>query len=121
MENGKALGLSTKQQSIMQIEALDRFKNNIKSFLEQYDTENIIVSNSGKKYMYEVTEGYLDITFETTNLDELMENMKIEHSVQIKGLEKENRIYRLGVVKHALNECESNNQVVNIKSLEDIL
>jgi hypothetical protein len=29
MENGKALGLSTIQQSIMEIEALAGFKNNI--------------------------------------------------------------------------------------------
>jgi hypothetical protein len=120
MENGKALGLSTIQQSIMEIETLDRFKNNIKSFLGKYDTENIIIARAGSS-MYEVTEGYLDITFETSDLDELMENMRVEHSVQIKGLEKENRIYRLGVVKQTLNECESNNQVVNIKSLTDLL
>lgn len=120
MENGKALGLNTIQQSIMEIEALAGFKNNIKSFIEQYDTENIIISRAGSG-MYEVTEGYLDINFETSDLDELMENMSIKHSVQIKGLEKENRVYRLGVVKQSLNECESNDQVVNIKSLTDLL
>lgn len=120
MENGKALGLSTIQQSIMEIEALSGFKNNIKSFIEQYDTKNIIIGRAGS-CAYEVTEGYLDITFETSDLDELMGNMRVEHSVQIKGLEKENRIYRLGVVKQSLNECESNSQVVNIKSLADLL
>lgn len=120
MENGKALGLNTIQQSIMQIEALSKFKDNIKSFLEKYDTKNIIIAHAGES-AYEVTEGYLDITFETSDLNELMENIRIEHSVQIKGLEKEDRVYRLGVVKQSLNECESNNQVVNIKSLEDLI
>lgn len=120
MENGKALGLSTIQQTIMQIEALSKFKDNIKSFLEKNDTENIIVARAGSS-MYEVTEGYLDIAFETSDLNELMENMNPYHSVQIKGLENENRIYRLGVVKHTLNECKSDNQVVNIKSLEDLI
>ena len=120
MNNGIALRPSSIVATQRLIEQKETYKNHIIQFLEKYDTDNIIIKYDGQN-IFEAVSGYFVVENTYNTLKDALKNLLPEHSIQILGLENENRVYRLGYIYQGLNECKHAEKVINIKTLQDIL
>ena len=109
---------SSTQVLIEQQEHQEILKNYVRDFVEHYDTHNMILGLDGNTPK-EIVEGFFEVSYVSSNLEEALKNMKFGESIQILGLESD-RQYRNGVIRKTISECNTNSTIVNIRNFEII-
>ena len=106
-------------QRIMEAQAQqDSLKQYIRDFVSKYDTENMIIGLTPKGPA-ELTEGFFEVTGVYRTLESALSNLYVGEAVQLFGLEKE-RIYRTGLIRNTITECEDQELIVNIHTLRPV-
>lgn len=119
--NGQGLNIGSLERMRRDIEIKECYTQQVTDFIEKYDTHNIIFCYNGRG-LEELVEGYFEVVKEFDNVSEALKELSPQMGIQIVGLENENRRYRLGYYRNAMNECTlSEAKVVNIKTLQDIV
>ena len=109
------------QNIVESVNTFNRFKDNVKNFVANYDTYNFIMSMTADGNYKEVAEGMFEVAFETTSLQEALNNMMIGESIWVKGLERDNnRTYAVGLIKNTPSECNEDCQVYDIKTFSQV-
>lgn len=106
-----------------QIEAENKFtsfKNQVRQFVENYDTYNMVLGMAPNGTTKEITTGIFEESFTTTSFKTALDNMFFGECIWIHGLEQyNNRTYIVGHVRGSINECEDSN-IYNIKDFTAI-
>lgn len=118
---GQGIGYTQQKSSIQQImeanNKMGELKEFVRNFVSKYDTHNAIFGLNEHMIPEELTTGFLEVAFETTSLNEALNNMMVGESIWVHGLEQDNnRTYFVGRVTPTINMNITEGRVININT-----
>lgn len=97
------------------------FKNQVRQFVEKYDTHNMILGMMPNGAAKEITTGIFEEVFTTTSFKEALDKMHINECIWIHGLEKDhNRTYMVGTIMRTISECATDTNLYNAQNFTKI-
>lgn len=122
---GVGMGLMQQTSQIQNImeatNLLCLFKENVKAFVDQYDTYNTVYAMQRDGKPVEITEGIFEVAFETTSLTEALDKMVLGECIWIRGLERDyNRTYMVGHMIPSTSACNEGFRMFNVKTASEI-
>jgi hypothetical protein len=96
---------------------MGELKEFVRNFVSKYDTHNAIFGLNEHMIPEELTTGFLEVAFETTSLNEALNNMMVGESIWVHGLEQDNnRTYFVGRVTPTINMNITEGRVINVNT-----
>ena len=97
------------------------FKDQVRQFVEKYDTNNMILGMMPNGATKEITTGIFEEAFTTTSFKEALNKMHVGECIWIRGLEKDhNRIYMVGSMMKSISECAEDTNLYNVQNFTKI-
>lgn len=118
---GQGIGYTQQKSTIQQImesnNKMAELKDFVRNFVENYDTHNAVFGLNERLIPEELTEGFFEVAFETTSLNEALNNMMVGESIWVHGLERDNdRTYLVGRVAPTINMNLTEGRILNVKT-----
>lgn len=118
---GQGIGYTQQKSTIQQImesnNKMAELKEFVSNFVEHYDTHNAVFGLNERLIPEELTEGFFEVAFETTSLNEALNNMMVGESIWVRGLERDNdRTYLVGRVAPTINMNLTEGRLLNVKT-----
>lgn len=118
---GQGIGYTQQKSTIQQImesnNKMAELKEFVSNFVEHYDTHNAVFGLNERLIPEELTEGFFEVAFETTSLNEALNNMMVGESIWVHGLERDNdRTYLVGRVAPTINMNLTEGRILNVKT-----
>ena len=93
------------------------FKDQVRQFVEKYDTNNMILGMMPNGATKEITTGIFEEAFTTTSFKEALDKMHMGECIWIRGLEKDhNRTYMVGSMMKSISECAEDTNLYNVQN-----
>lgn len=109
---------------------LASLKDEVRQFVESYNTDNTIYGITDDNIVSPLEQGYLVVLEQDTDLENALHKLSdidfilypgSTPGVQILGLEGESRVYRVGIVYMSLTDIpRGTHTIVDIRALEDM-
>lgn len=97
------------------------FKDQVRQFVEKYDTHNMVLGMMPNGAAKEITTGIFEEAFTTTSFKEALNKMHVGECIWIRGLEKDhNRIYMVGSMMKSISECAEDTNLYNVQNFTKI-
>jgi len=97
------------------------FKNQVRQFVEKYDTYNMLLGMMPNGAAKEITTGIFEEVFTTTSFKAALDNMHINECIWIRGLERDhNRTYMVGTMMKTISECATDTNLYNVQNFTKI-
>jgi hypothetical protein len=118
---GEGIGYTQQKSAIQRImesnNKMAELKDFVRNFVSKYDTHNAIFGLNEHMIPEELTTGFFEVAFETTSLNEALNNMMVGESIWVHGLEQDNnRTYLVGHVTPTINMNITEGRVININT-----
>lgn len=118
---GQGIGYTQQKSTIQQImesnNKMAELKEFVSNFVEHYDTHNTVFGLNERLIPEELTEGFFEVAFETTSLNEALNNMMVGESIWVHGLERDDdRTYLVGRVTPTINMNLTEGRILNVKT-----
>ena len=93
------------------------FKDQVRQFVEKYDTHNMVLGMMPNGAAKEITTGIFEEAFTTTSFKEALDKMHMGECIWIRGLEKDhNRTYMVGSMMKSISECAEDTDLYNVQN-----
>ena len=97
------------------------FKDQVRQFVEKYDTHNMVLGMMPNGATKEITTGIFEEAFTTTSFKEALDKMHMGECIWIRGLEKDhNRTYMVGSMMKSISECAEDTNLYNVQNFTKI-